>query len=183
MSSQPGKPGIAPLIASDDEMPPRAVVFDDALLDDEEPELYEGFTQSPPPDDAVRDASGAPFILDGSVLTGVTASDRYASVRNHQALFDELSRSLSRIRDEFAKDHNHGAYAKLSGAEELKSEIEAMLAQTNQGRVRKTQLTEGLVPALAIVVAAANTYPGLKEMLLDAIHALERLLKALGVTQ
>lgn len=182
MSSQPGKPGIAPLIATNDDMPPRGIGFDDAPLD-EEPELYDGFIQSPPPDDTLRDASGEPFIVDRGVLAGrdVPASDRYVRVSDNQELFGDLAQSLSRIRDEYAKDHNRRAYADVPQALELNAEAGATLSQIGDGIVRKSQLTVGLKQALIAFLALGGAYPGLVEFVQHAAKVLDELLKALGI--
>jgi hypothetical protein len=182
MSNQPGKPGIAPLIPPDDEMPPRGIGFNDVPHDDEASELYEGFIQSPPPDDVLRDAVDGPFALDTSALAGpqVPASDRYVSVRDNQPLFDDLTKSLSRIRDEFARDHNKRQFDQQPAFLALRSEVFATLAQIDQGWVRKSQLVEGLQYALIAVLALGGGYSGFKEFVQDAAYVLDLLLKAIG---
>ena len=185
MSGQPQSPNRRvplPHQTADDEPPPAMVTVGDPTALDHDAALYEGFTQSPPPDDVLLDASGAPFILDRSILVGVLTSDSYARVRDNQAVFRDLALSLSRIRNEFAKDHNRGIYADLAGVLELNAEAGATLSQIEDGVVRKSQLTDGLKPALTALLVIASAYGGLKELLEDAVALLDLLLKALGIS-
>ena len=108
----------------------------------------------------------------------VSASDRYVSVKDNQQSFDELSEQLTRIKNEYERDHNH------LGAEpdclKLLSEVEATLAQIKSGVVRLGQLAQGLIPTFEQACLGLAAYPGFTQMLGDAINTAQQILRFFG---
>ena len=106
----------------------------------------------------------------------VPASDRRVAKSDNQAGFAELLEHLDKIRDEFANDHKNNELGGEAG-QQLLAEIAATKAQIESGWIRLRQLTEGLTPAL---IVAAGTYPGISQLVKDAISTIEKILQAFG---
>lgn len=109
----------------------------------------------------------------------VPASDRYVNVRDNQSSFDELSEQLTRIKNEYERDHNH------LGAEpatvDLLSEVDAALAQIQRGRVRLGQLVDGLLPTFEQSCLALAAYPGMVLAIEHAMTAAQDILRLFGL--
>lgn len=110
----------------------------------------------------------------------IAAADRYVSVKDNQEPFGQLARTLTKIRDEFARDHNKGELGALGAAEELLTEIDGTLAHIDRGHVRLGQLTDGLDPALRKVLPYVSAYPGLCKLLNDAVDLIQVIWNAVG---
>lgn len=109
----------------------------------------------------------------------IPAAGRYVSVSDNQNTFNEITSELSKIKDEFAKDHNKGDIeAEISKS--IASEIAATIAQIKEGFVRISLLTDSLKPSLNHALVACAAYPGLVKIIEHVLSLLETLLKAAG---
>lgn len=106
------------------------------------------------------------------------ASNRYVSVRDNQASFDELLEQLNRIKTEYERDHNRLANAPQIG--EILAETEAAIAQIKHGFVRLEQIARGLIPTYEQGCLALAAYPGMSQLMSDAISIAQHILRFFG---
>ncbi len=118
-----------------------------------------------------------PVYIEQSVST--PASDRYVSVRDNQVSFDELYEQLSRVKNEYARDHNR--LAAEPSIEDLIAEIDATQAQIRSGRVRLGQLNDGLLPSFERSCLALSAYPGMVLAIQQAMATAQDILRFFGI--
>lgn len=148
-----------------------------------------GASQSPSASTSPEFSSTAPSEISGAVggeplntytVNGpaVPASDRYVSVRDNQASFDDLLAQLDRIKAEYQRDHNRLANAPMIG--EILAETDAAIAQIKRGFVRLEQIARGLVPTYEQGCLALAAYPGMSQLMSDAVNIAQNILRFFG---
>lgn len=110
-----------------------------------------------------------------------SAPDRYLSVKKYEQQFSNLENALTRIKNEYAQDHNKREFSNSETASELLGEVDATLAQIKHGRVRSGQLIEGLGPTLQKAAIYFAAYDGLTHAIRDAIDILKAIAQSLGL--